>query len=162
MLKCKGKCHNMSMYQWMHESCCRLFPLGTFYSFSLQEECSSPSLNAERRFRLTSCCATLIFDGAGKLTSPTPTLPLHPSGAVVCLSLGSHVIQPQWPLPLPLMEVMPSLLARRVFPTLTTHMQVGWPCLSSPPSHHFLLSFKCFMQQPFMFSPDYVAMHQEV
>lgn len=51
-----------------------------------------------------------------------PVLNQHPS-AVTVISLGSHVVCDDFPLPMLLMEVMPNLLAKRVFnPVLTKRL----------------------------------------
>ncbi len=42
----------------------------------------------------------------------------------MALNLGCHVISPTCAQPVHVMEVVPSLLARRAFPPLNTHIQV--------------------------------------
>jgi len=51
--------------------------------------------------------------------SVKPIVTQHP-GAVSIISLGMHVVSDDFPTPMLLMEVMPNLLARRVFSRIMT------------------------------------------
>lgn len=51
--------------------------------------------------------------------SVKPVITQHP-GAVSIISLGMHVVSDDFPAPMLLMEVMPNLLARRVFNRIMT------------------------------------------